>query len=139
MYYQVSVTDDNFSESLFNSTETFYTAAVLEFNSPGNKFSSAEQIVDVNLKEYIKWIYNAKEYDVDILVFPEATLNYHGKILINRHFIILISQSFAGLLGDDLKKFAIPLPQETLNNEYEYNCDYSSNAVRHFSIFSDAL
>ncbi|CAG9804319.1 unnamed protein product [Chironomus riparius] len=114
-----SVTDDNISENSYNGTENFYTAAVLEFNSPGNKFSSAELTVDANLKEYIKWIYNVKEYNVDILVFPEATLNYHG------------------LLGDDLKKFAIPLPQEISDNEYEYNCDYSSNAI--LNELSDAV
>ncbi|XP_070504524.1 vanin-like protein 2 [Chironomus tepperi] len=117
--FLVSLSDNNVSENILNASENYYTAAVLEFNSPGNRFSSAEQIVDVNLKEYIKWIYIAKEYNVDILVFPEATLNYHG------------------LLGDDLKKFAIPLPQETSDNEYEYNCDYSSNTI--LNELSDAV
>jgi hypothetical protein len=64
-----------------NETTKFYTAAVLEFNAPGDEFSDPQQIIDANLRDYVKWIYEAKEHNVDILVFSEASLNYNGKIL----------------------------------------------------------
>lgn len=60
-----------------NST-SFYTAAVVELNAPGDKFSDPEDIVDANLAEYLTLIQEASEQGVDILVFPEATLNYNG-------------------------------------------------------------
>lgn len=60
---------------------SFYTAGVLEFNLRTN-LTEPETIVGVNLIEYIKWVEKAADHGVDILVFPEATLNYNGEMLI---------------------------------------------------------
>lgn len=65
-----------------NETSSFYTAAVLEFNAPGDKLSKPLDIVEANLAEYLNWIDEAQKNGVDILVFPEATLNYNGKSFI---------------------------------------------------------
>ena len=62
-----------------NNTSSFYTAAVVELNAPGDEFSDPEEIVDANLEEYLQLIYEASEKGADILVFPEASLNYNGK------------------------------------------------------------
>lgn len=51
----------------------------MEFHAPGSKFSTPEAIVEANLEEYLRLIIEASEKGVDILVFPEATLNYNGK------------------------------------------------------------
>lgn len=61
------------------TSSTFYTAAVLEFNAPGDKLSDPHEIANANLVEYLNWIEEASEKGVDILVFPEASLNYNGK------------------------------------------------------------
>ena len=76
--------DDDTTEENVNVTTNFYTAAVLEFNPLGNNILDVEERIEANLNDYIKWIYAAKEYNVDILVFPEATLNYNG----NRQIIV---------------------------------------------------
>jgi hypothetical protein len=56
---------------------TFYTAGVLEYNSPLDT-SDILLFVNTNLEEYIKWIEKAANSGVDILSFPERTLNYIG-------------------------------------------------------------
>lgn len=73
--------DDDFATSETNerSSSSFYTAAVVEFNAPGDRFSDPEDIVDANLADYLKFIEEAGEKGVDVLVFPEATLNYNGE------------------------------------------------------------
>lgn len=48
---------------------------MLEFDPPGGTLP--KEIVANNLKKYLSVIDEAKSYDVDILVFPEATLNYN--------------------------------------------------------------
>ncbi|KAG5681836.1 hypothetical protein PVAND_011244 [Polypedilum vanderplanki] len=93
-----------------NETSKYYIAAVLEFNAPGDEYNVPEQIIDANLKEYIKWIFRAKEHNVDILVFSEASLNYNG---LNKR--------------DDLIEFAIELPEEISDDNY--GCDYTSNFI----------
>lgn len=67
------------TEDYDNATSNFYTAAVLEFNPSEGNFLNGKDKIDARLREYVRWIYEAKDYDVDILAFPEATLNYHGK------------------------------------------------------------
>lgn len=62
-----------------NETTTFYTAAVVEMNAKGDSLSDPYEIVQYNLAEYLKWIRKANKNSVDMLVFPEATLNYNGK------------------------------------------------------------
>lgn len=57
---------------------SFYTAAVLELYSPGYDFSDPKELVDANLEEYLRLVYEASSKGADILVFPEATLNYFG-------------------------------------------------------------
>lgn len=57
---------------------SFYTAAVMELNAPGDQYSDPHDIVDANLDEYLRWIEEASQQGVDILVFPEAALNYNG-------------------------------------------------------------
>lgn len=71
-------------EEATNQT-SFYTAGVLELNLPTN-LSEPETIVGANLIEYIKWVEKAADQGVDILVFPESTLNYHGK-----HYVLFSS------------------------------------------------
>ena len=44
-----------------------------------DKLSDPQEIVDVNLAEYIKYIEKAGEKGVDLIVFSEASLNYNGK------------------------------------------------------------
>lgn len=60
----------------------FYTAAVIEFNASGDKFSTPAEIVEANLLEYLRWIDEASEKGADILVFSEASLNYNGRLAI---------------------------------------------------------
>ena len=48
---------------------------MVEFGSSGG---TGNEIVVNNLKKYLSVIDEAKSYDVDILVFPEATLNYNS-------------------------------------------------------------
>lgn len=53
----------------------------MEFNSPGSKFTEPKEIVASNLEEYLRQIEAAKKQNVDILVFPEASLNYNGRLV----------------------------------------------------------
>jgi hypothetical protein len=77
------------------SSKTFIAGAV-EFAPSWNYDLTPGLLVNENLKEYLKIIDEAGAKNVDILVFPEATLNYHG--LTNRH---------------DLLDNAIPIPADS--------------------------
>lgn len=108
-----------------SNKSTFYTAAVLEYASPTNS-TEPETIVAMNLIEYIKWIEKAAEQGVDILVFPEATLNYHGessaKICINLY--TLNAKSLSGITSrEDLSRVAVDL--QSLDIPDVSQCDYS--------------
>lgn len=56
-----------------------YVAAVVSYTpaAVSNK-STPQKIVKENLKNYLDLIHETKDKNVDILVFPEATLNYWG-------------------------------------------------------------
>lgn len=85
MHHKCSCEEENLGNENFAPTtseapsKAFYTAAVVEFNAPGDMLSDPEEIVEANLAEYLKYIEEASENGVDILVFPEAALNYNGK------------------------------------------------------------
>ncbi|CAD7080642.1 unnamed protein product [Hermetia illucens] len=60
----------------YPSEKDYYTAGVLEYNFfTSNK--SFRESVELNLNEYVRFIKLAKSKDVEILVFPEATLNLY--------------------------------------------------------------
>ncbi|CRL02200.1 CLUMA_CG015047, isoform A [Clunio marinus] len=68
----------NDSSYQFETPSSFYTAAVVEFHAPGDELIDPEEIVEANLDEYLRLIDEASIKGVDILVFPEASLNYNG-------------------------------------------------------------
>lgn len=84
-YLQSHCEENVLNEPNNETLSSFYTAAVIEFNSPGDRFKSPHEVVEANLAEYMRWIDEASEKGVDILVFSEAALNYNGKILITTH------------------------------------------------------
>lgn len=79
-----------------NNKSTFYTAGVLEYSSPTNA-TEPETIVALNLIEYIKWVERAASQGIDILVFPEATLNYNGEIINSVENMMQISQTIISI------------------------------------------
>lgn len=81
----------------------------MEFAPPGNNFTTPKEIVENNLKEYLVTIEEASKHNVEILVFPEATLNYNG------------ISSRAGIL-----EFAVELVDKIGR---ESGCDYGNNKV----------
>lgn len=107
-----------------SNKSTFYTAAVLEYASPTNS-TEPETIVAINLIEYIKWIEKAAEQGVDILVFPEATLNYNGESLAKICIMFYIpSKSPPGITSrEDLSRVAVDL--QSLDIPDVSQCDYS--------------
>lgn len=107
-----------------SNKSTFYTAAVLEYASPTNS-TEPETIVAMNLIEYIKWIEKAAEQGVDILVFPEATLNYNGESLAKICIMFYIpSTSPPGITSrEDLSRVAVDL--QSLDIPDVSQCDYS--------------
>lgn len=122
-------TDDTKSEQ--NETATsFYTAAVVELNAPGDKFTDSDDIVDANLAEYLALIQEASEQGVDILVFPEATLNYNG--IANYFYLELESGtsspfSHPGInIYENLTEVAVELQVEVPS---ALECDYSHDVV----------
>lgn len=98
---------------LLANTEEFYTAAVLEFTPPGALLSAPQEIVESNLKEYLVTIDEASTHGVDILVFPEATLNYNK----------ITSR-------ESLAEYAVELKSPVSENY----CDYSDSNVSNLGL-----
>ncbi|XP_037908441.1 vanin-like protein 1 [Hermetia illucens] len=93
--------------------DDFYTAGVLEYSYlVSNK--SMEESVELNVNEYVRFIELAKRKNVDVLVFPEATLNHD--------FIETREQ---------LSDYAVVTPDPKLKiAPYEHENDYSSILVK---------
>lgn len=75
---QDEVVDASSTTSVPDQLSSFYTAAVVELYPPGNDLTDPEDVVEANLAEYLRLVYEASSKGADILVFPEATLNYIG-------------------------------------------------------------
>lgn len=99
-----------------DSNNDFYTAAVVEFVSPTapNKAVLKPQgMIDSTLNEYLSLINEATDNNVDIIVFPEGTLNYIG--IATRKLLI---------------KYAVELNETDIYNSTSFNnnCDYSQKS-----------
>ncbi len=70
--------------------------------------------IEESLSEYLRLIDEAAENEVDIMVFPEATLNYMG--LNSRELLI---------------KYAVELREIDLKNSTDFSnvCDYSKHST----------
>jgi hypothetical protein len=67
----------------------------VEIHPPGRNFDDPHEIVEENLAEHLKFIEQAGDKGVDIIVFPEATLNYEGEFAITfNHGILGVSQNY---------------------------------------------
>lgn len=91
----------------------FYTAGVVEFVSPPVTTASPREMIDESLNEYLRLIDEASNGDVDILVFPEATLNYMG--LTSRKSLV---------------EFAVELEESDIKKSTDFDnvCDYSDRS-----------
>jgi hypothetical protein len=96
-----------------NSSDDFYTAAVVEFTlptSPHATVTNVEGMVEETLDEYSRLINEAAESGADILAFPEGTLNYAG--IATRKLLI---------------EHAVELSDGDIRNStvFDNKCDYS--------------
>lgn len=95
----------------------FYTAAVVEFSlssTPNIAVANPRRMIESSLNEYLRLINEATESRVDVVVFPEGSLNYNG-------------------IGTrkELIKFAVELNESVdLYNSTSFNntCDYSKQS-----------
>lgn len=129
--FQSFCTDDNITtEQAKDTSSPFYTAAVVEFNAPGDELFDPVEIVDVNLEEYLQFIYEASEKGVDILVFPEGSLNYNGNKFHLETFQALMNEQLfnEGINSyENLTEVAVELQVEVPN---VFECDFTHDAVR---------
>lgn len=99
-----------------NSSNDFYTAAVVEFplpTSPHSAVTNVENMIEETLDEYLILINEAAESGADILAFPEGGLNYIG--IATRKLLI---------------KHAVELNDGDIFNStvFNNNCDYSKKS-----------
>lgn len=93
--------------------DDFYTAGVVEFVSPPHSSSNPKAMIENTLDEYLRLIDEASKSGVDVMVFPEATLNYMG--LTSRKLLI---------------EHAVELEDSDLKNSTDFDnvCDYSQRS-----------
>ncbi|KAG5680236.1 hypothetical protein PVAND_009759 [Polypedilum vanderplanki] len=101
-------------EYVNGNKDDFYTAAVVEFpTSPHSAVTNVESMIEDTLNEYLRLINEAAESGVDIVAFPEGTLNYVG--IATRRLLI---------------KHAVELSDGDIYNSTDFNnkCNYSKKS-----------